>query len=443
MTAPTGRQGPARLLLLARELLLAVLPGLLTTAVLLATTLPAYNALKNTGTGWTPYAYQGFAQDVLQYQVSRHPDVPAEDRERIRLMALSSALNRAQFGLLDDVERLGERRLSVVARNLQEDTDASAARAVQEALGLSAQATEYAKGLGSRYEQELLRLRYALIGTSALTGLLSALLILRALPAGHCQIDFGQQSRVEQRTVQFTMRVVDAIALAQRIETRPLARMQLLGHRHRVGHLAKLGDPLRSSRPLELGVQKADVKRRVVNDDLGTPEQLDEHVGNLSEARLVGQKRRGQSVNLECAGIAVAVGIEVPAVLADKPAPTQLDAADLDDPVISGFESCGFGVENDLTSHVQSGFCCVRRRSALQGHESCPRHTGFFDTLVLSTAATSTFARQTEHGRCGNCELHRAFADARQIPVASKSLPDREPYSCVKESSASGLSAIG
>ncbi|MCD0169844.1 HAMP domain-containing sensor histidine kinase, partial [Deinococcus sp. 23YEL01] len=218
MTAPTGRQGPARLLLLARELLLAVLPGLLTTAVLLATTLPAYNALKNTGTGWTPYAYQGFAQDVLQYQVSRHPDVPAEDRERIRLRALSSALNRAQFGLLDDVERLGERRLSVVARNLQEDTDTSAARAVQEALGLSAQATEYAKGLGSRYEQELLRLRSALIGTSALTGLLSALLILRALLMWR-----GEHLRTRQREE----RQIEALNLASHEMRRPLQTLLL------------------------------------------------------------------------------------------------------------------------------------------------------------------------------------------------------------------------
>ncbi len=218
MTAPTGRQGPARLLLLARELLLAVLPGLLTTAVLLATTLPAYDALKNTGTGWTPYAYQGFAQDVLQYQVSRHPDVSAEDRERIRLRALSSALNRAQFGLLDDVERLGERRLSVVARNLQEDTDASAARAVQEALGLSAQATEYAKGLGIRYEQELLRLRYALIGTSALTGLLSALLILRALLMWR-----GEHLRTRQREE----RQIEALNLASHEMRRPLQTLLL------------------------------------------------------------------------------------------------------------------------------------------------------------------------------------------------------------------------
>ncbi|GAA0497834.1 HAMP domain-containing sensor histidine kinase [Deinococcus depolymerans] len=216
--APERRRIPPRLLLLARELLLASLPGVLTTTVLLTTTLPAYTALKNNGSGWSPYAYQGFVQDVMQYQVSRHPDVPAEERQQRRLEALSSALNRAQFALLDDVERLGERRLSVVARNLQEDTAASAERAAQEAIGLNVQANEYAKSLGIRYQQELARLRYALIGTSALTGLLSALLILRALM-------FWRREHLRMRLRE--ERQLEALNLASHEMRRPLQTLLL------------------------------------------------------------------------------------------------------------------------------------------------------------------------------------------------------------------------
>ena len=94
----------------------------------------------------------------------------------------------------------------------------SAQATVRPASGLSAQATEYAKGLGSRYEQELLRLRYALIGTSALTGLLSALLILRALLMWR-----GEHLRTRQREE----RQIEALNLASHEMRRPLQTLLL------------------------------------------------------------------------------------------------------------------------------------------------------------------------------------------------------------------------
>ncbi|MFT2720859.1 sensor histidine kinase [Deinococcus sp. A31D244] len=215
-----GRNWPgARLLLLFREIALAALPALLTALLLLLGTLPAYNALKNTGTGWTPYAYQGLAQDVLQYQVARlQPGLSADERRDSRDRALSSALNRGQFGLLDDVERIGERRLSVVERNLRQDTDLSVARAAQEVLGLNSQATEYAKNLGIRYQTELKRLRFTLIGSALLLGTLSALLIVRALLMWRGET---------QRALRREKRQLEALNLASHEMRRPLQTLLL------------------------------------------------------------------------------------------------------------------------------------------------------------------------------------------------------------------------
>ncbi|GGR59631.1 hypothetical protein GCM10008959_21770 [Deinococcus seoulensis] len=208
-----------RLLTLLREVALTALPALLTAALLLLGTRPAYDALKNTGTGWTPYAYQALAQDVLQYQVIRlQPGVSAEEIESWAGIALSSAGNRAQFGLLDDVERIGERRLSVVERNLLQNTDASVARAAREVVGLNAQATEYAKSLGIRYQQELQRLRFVMIGSALLLGTLSALLILRVL------LMWRDETRRARRREQ---RQLEALNLASHEMRRPLQTLML------------------------------------------------------------------------------------------------------------------------------------------------------------------------------------------------------------------------
>ena len=50
------------------------------------------------------------------------------------------------------------------------------------------------------------------------------------LAAGHRQIDLGQNLGVEQGAMQRTVRVVDAVAIAQGVEVVLLARVQILGH---------------------------------------------------------------------------------------------------------------------------------------------------------------------------------------------------------------------
>ena len=62
----------------------------------------------------------------------------------------------------------------------------------------------------------------------------------RALPAGHGEIHVDENPGVEQRAVQFALGVVDAVALAERIETVALSGMQAARQRERVEHLADL-----------------------------------------------------------------------------------------------------------------------------------------------------------------------------------------------------------
>jgi hypothetical protein len=77
---------------MVREGVLAALPALLTVALLLLATQPAYHTLLENGNGWTPYAYQALAQDVQAYQVARlDPSLSEEERRDIRDRALSSA----------------------------------------------------------------------------------------------------------------------------------------------------------------------------------------------------------------------------------------------------------------------------------------------------------------------------------------------------------------
>ena len=93
----------------------------------------------------------------------------------------------------------------------------------------------------------------------------------RALPARHREIDVGEDPRVEQRAVQLAVRVVDLVALAQRVEAVALAGMHLARERERIEHAAQRRDACAHSprQPRELGVQEGDVEGGVVDDELG------------------------------------------------------------------------------------------------------------------------------------------------------------------------------
>jgi hypothetical protein len=110
---------------------------------------------------------------------------------------------------------------------------------------------------------------------------------------------------------------------------------------------------LRQAHQRKFCIQKADVERRVVNDQLGALQKIDQRSGDLRELRLVAQKIGGEAVYRERARIAVAFGVHVEVqVIARQAAVHQLDAADFDDAVATArVQARSFGIEDDLT-HV-------------------------------------------------------------------------------------------
>src|SRR3954465_4384281 len=101
---------------------------------------------------------------------------------------------------------------------------------------------------------------------------------------------------------------------------------------------------------IELGVDEADVERRIVNYQRRVGDEFQELVDYLSEQRLAGEKLGGQAMHGKRFGRHVALGIDVAVKsLAGRHPVVDLDAADLDQAVAAqGIEAGGFGIENDF-----------------------------------------------------------------------------------------------
>ena len=107
--------------------------------------------------------------------------------------------------------------------------------------------------------------------------------------------------------MQGARRVVDLVALAQGVQAVALARMQIARHAQRVGDLrAVLGDGLQVHQP-QLVVEEAHVERRVVDDQLGAADELEELVRHLAKPGLVLQELRAQPVHLQRARLDLAL----------------------------------------------------------------------------------------------------------------------------------------
>jgi len=171
----------------------------------------------------------------------------------------------------------------------------------------------------------------------------------------HGQIDIGQQLRVEQCAMQGTVRVGNAITLAKRIERITPSGMHLSGQcqriHHRRGPLAKSTH----AQPAKFGIKKADIERRVMDEDLGARDKINQALRDLREHRLVAQSLAAQSVHRQRPFINVAFRIEVKVQRpAAWPTINQFNTADFDDavPVLSA-EAGGLGIKNDLSrGHV-------------------------------------------------------------------------------------------
>ena len=92
--------------------------------------------------------------------------------------------------------------------------------------------------------------------------------------------------------------------------------MQRLGMHQRIGHtVAKLCNRC-APHARQLGVQKLQIERRIVNNQLGTGDKFQKLISHLLEGGLVGQKVRGQTVHPQRFGIAVTIGTQIGVIVA-------------------------------------------------------------------------------------------------------------------------------
>ena len=95
------------------------------------------------------------------------------------------------------------------------------------------------------------------------------------------------------------MRVVDVVALAERVEAVALARVHLPRERQRVDHRAEVAHPACGARQaLQLRIEESDVECRVVDDELRAVDELEQLVDDLREARLLREELVGDAVHL-------------------------------------------------------------------------------------------------------------------------------------------------
>ena len=142
--------------------------------------------------------------------------------------------------------------------------------------------------------------------------------------------------------------VVDRIARAEIVEPVRDAGMLAPRQQQRVHQpVARNGQPLDA---IELGVDEADIERRVVNHQRRIADELQKLIDNASEQRLVGQEFAGQAVHGECFRRHVAFGIDVTMkCLSGRHAVEDFDATDFDQPIAAQrVEAGGFGIENDF-----------------------------------------------------------------------------------------------
>ena len=105
------------------------------------------------------------------------------------------------------------------------------------------------------------------------------------------------------------VRVVDAIAAAQRIKAVGAHRMTAARQRQRINH--QIGRDCGNTHPLILGVEKAHIKIGIVGDVMGTLEKRRDFLRNLGKHRFVGQKRIGNTMHRQRIGMHLAaIGVD-------------------------------------------------------------------------------------------------------------------------------------
>jgi signal transduction histidine kinase len=192
--APRPSQNARQLWLEVPDLLVAVIPLALTVLLLISGFTPILNTLSDPNTSWTGFPYQALVNRLSSYALAvQTPGTPPATLVRLREEALSSLRNRGEYVDLNAVEAIGTARLSRVEALFtaqlpgqnpapgQNQTPGQRLSAIQEAARLNGQAHERVHQVQRRHASQLERLQLVLLLAAALSGLLSAALILRSL----------------------------------------------------------------------------------------------------------------------------------------------------------------------------------------------------------------------------------------------------------------------
>ncbi|PTA68021.1 sensor histidine kinase [Deinococcus arcticus] len=206
-----------------RDLLLAALPGVLSTALLLAAFAPAQRTLANPNNSWTAYSYDSLLNRVHLYALAqRDPRATPEQVQARRDQALSSLSSRAamenEFQELPTLEAEAGYRMEELRDLLRRGRPADTAEALAIAQALNAAAHIRLNELRGELLRTLKLIKTTVVLTALLTGLISTLLIARAL-AGARQAQHARQAREAQHK--------EALGMAAHELRRPLQALLL------------------------------------------------------------------------------------------------------------------------------------------------------------------------------------------------------------------------
>lgn len=98
-------------------------------------------------------------------------------------------------------------------------------------------------------------------------------------------------------------------------------------------------------------IQKADIKRRIMDHQFGATHERQEVLSNIDETRFIAQKFARDAMHFYRTGIDFAVRLQIlMKVISAQPAIDQFDATNFNDAMtVGGFEPGGFCVKNNLS----------------------------------------------------------------------------------------------
>ncbi len=172
----------------------------------------------------------------------------------------------------------------------------------------------------------------------------------RLLPTRHREVYLGQQLRVEQRSVERAVGIVDAEALAQRVQVVALAGERVAGESEGIDDPPVRVRAARQPGEAQLGIEEREVERARCGSPTRRRARSPGTRDDVAELGLPLSVVPRHAVHLGRTGVDVALGIEVEVQRAARGAAVHdFDRGDLDDSVaLLRIEARGLGVEDDL-----------------------------------------------------------------------------------------------